>query len=66
MKRLLSKKMKEKGWTFRGEDFVIQKNRLNRVTISLDYDDEIRVFGVLLKELPMTVEKSVSEVESVF
>ncbi len=59
----LTNKMKESGYDFNEDDFHIEKNADNRVTISVQYKDSIRVFGVVLKELNLSVEKSASEVK---
>lgn len=66
IRRLLTRKMIEIGHGFSGEDFAIERDEDNNVTISIEYIDEIRVFGVTLKELEMTVEETVSEVEAMF
>jgi hypothetical protein len=63
---LLTKKMMQSGNGFRGEDFNIEKNEHNNVTVSIEYIDEISIFGMTLKELEFTVEKTESEVEAVF
>jgi hypothetical protein len=63
---LLTKKMMESGNDFRGEDFSIEKDEQNNVTISIEYIDEIRFFWMTLKELEFTVEKTASEVEAMF
>jgi hypothetical protein len=65
-RRFLNKAMSDAGRDFSGNDFVIEKDEKNTVTISLKYRDEIRVFGVKLKSLDLTVEKTASEVESIF
>ena len=62
----LTQKMKEAGRDFTGEDFRITKDENNNVTISLTYYDEVRVFGVTLKELEFTLKKTMSEVEATY
>ena len=62
----LTRKMKEAGRSFTGDDFKITKDEKNNVTISLSYYDEIRVFWLTLTELEFTVEKSKSEVRETF
>ncbi len=57
----LTKTMQEKGYDFSGDDFSIEKDEKNRIQISITYMDEIDIFGVTLKELRFTVEKSASE-----
>ena len=62
----LAKKMKEAGRDYTGEDFRITKDENNNITISLTYYDEVRVFGVTLKELEFTLKKNMSEVKETF
>ena len=62
-RKLLSERMKEKGYDFSGDDFDIEKDEKNRVHISISYTDEISVLGKTLKELSFTVERSASEKE---
>ena len=54
-KEFLTKKMKEEGYDFTGEDFIITKDQESNVTISITYSDEISLFGVDLKDLKFTV-----------
>jgi len=63
---LLDKKMKDGGYSLRGKDFRIEKNAKNRVTITLQYKDSISIFGIVLKELNLTEEKTASEVTDRF
>ena len=62
----LTQKMKEAGRDFAGEDFGISKDENNNVTINLTYCDELRVFGVTLKELEFTLKRTMSEVKATF
>jgi len=62
----LTRKMKEAGRSFTGDDFKIAKDEKRNVTISLSYLDEISVFGLTLTELDFTVEKRKSEVKEKF
>jgi hypothetical protein len=55
--------MKKSGYDFKEDDFHIEKDADNRVTISVQYKDSIRVFGVVLKEVNLSVEKTASEVK---
>jgi hypothetical protein len=59
----LTDNLKKSGYDFKEDDFHIEKNAANRVTISVQYKDSIRVFGVVLRELNLSVEKSASEVK---
>ena len=65
-KGFLTRKMREAGRSFTGNDFKIAKDEKNNVTISLSYYDEIRVFGIKLTELEFTIEKTKSEVKETF
>jgi hypothetical protein len=48
--------MRNEGYFFNADDFVIEKDRNSRVAIRLDYVDEISLFGIALKELRLTAE----------
>jgi hypothetical protein len=61
----LSKKLVQAGYPFRQEDFKIEKDNKNRVTITLAYRDAASVFGVKLKDVAFVVTKTVSEVKDV-
>ena len=62
----LTKKMKEKEYDFTGEDFEIEKDEHKTVTISINYTDEMRVFGLTLKEIEFTSVKTAYEIEKAF
>ena len=64
--KFLDTKMKEEGRDFAGEDFTIEKDEENNVTISITYGDEIRVFGLKLKALELRVEKTAFEVKEFY
>ncbi len=65
-KKFLDKKMMDGNYGFEGEEFTIEKNKDNSVSISITYIDEISIFGLTLKELEFTVEKSSSEVKALW
>jgi hypothetical protein len=65
-RKFLGKKMKEEGYNFRGEDFTIEKDENNTVFIGITYTDEIRIFGVTLKELRFNVERKAFEFQERF
>jgi hypothetical protein len=65
-REFLTKKMRDAGHNFTGNDFKIAKDEKNNVTISLSYYDKISVFGIMLRELEITVERSKSEVQEKF
>ena len=49
-RNFLDEIMRNEGYFFSGDDFVIEKDRNSRVAIRLDYVDEISLFGITLKE----------------
>lgn len=55
-RNFLDEIMRNEGYFFSGDDFVIEKDRSSRVAIRLDYVDEISLFGITLKELRFTAE----------
>jgi len=63
-KDFLMNKMREEGYSFNEDDFVINKDEKNSVFINLAYTDEVEIFGRTLKQLQFTVEVSASEVKS--
>ena len=65
-REFLTKRMRDAGHNFTGNDFKIAKDEKNNVTISLSYYDRISVFGITLHELEFTVERSKSEVQEKF
>jgi hypothetical protein len=62
VRAFLDREMLSQGFGFEGEDFDIEKEENNHVTISLNYIDEIRVFGPLRKEIEMVLKASADEV----
>ena len=48
--------MRNEGYFFNADDFVIEKDRNSRVAIRLDYVDEISLLGITFKELRLTAE----------
>jgi len=65
-RKYLNKKMKERGSDFTGEDFDIEKDEHRTVTIGIIYTDEMRVFGLTLKEIEFTSVKTAYEIQEVF
>ena len=53
--------MREEGYYFDGDDFVIEKDNNCRVAIRLDYVDEISFFGITLTELRFTAKGNSEE-----
>jgi len=65
-RNFLSDKMADEGFTFKGDDFLIEKDENNTVSIKITYADEISIFGLTLKELKFTAEKSSYEVKKYY
>ncbi len=65
-RNFLSDKMEDEGFSFKGDDFIIEKDENNKVSIRLSYADEIRILGLTLKELKFTVERSSDEVKEYY
>jgi hypothetical protein len=65
-RRFLDDKMQEAGRGFEGDDFEIEKDERNDVYIRVRYQDSIRVFGSLLKDLEFEVEASARDVKEYF
>ena len=64
--KLLMNKMREEGYRFNENDFIINKDEKNSVYINLAYTDEIRVFGKTLKQLDLIAEVSAYETRSFY
>jgi hypothetical protein len=65
-RNFLNDKMEDEGFSFKGDDFVIEKDENNKVSIKLTYADEISIFGLTLKELKFTAERSSEEVKKYY
>lgn len=65
-RNFLSDKMEAEGFSFKGDDFIIEKDESNSVVIKITYADEISIFGLTLKELKLTAESSSYEVKKSF
>ena len=65
-KSFLMEKMKAEGYTFKEDDFIIKKDENNHVSIDFAYNDEIKIFGKLLKKLQLNGGVSAKEVKSYF
>ena len=64
--KFLSAKLKERGYNFGLQEFNIEKDENNTVSISLTYQDEISIFGLILKELEFTLDMTERETEGFF
>jgi hypothetical protein len=64
--KFLSEKVKERGYHFDPQQFYIEKDENNTVSISLTYQDEISFFGLILKELEFTLDVTKRETEEFF
>jgi hypothetical protein len=65
-RNFLSNKMEDEGFTFKGDDFIIEKDENNKVSIKITYADEISIFGLTLKKLKFTVETISYEVKEYY
>ena len=65
-RNFLDKKIEEKEYVFGPEDLVIKKDENNTVSISLNYEDKISLFGIVLKELDFTVDVTEEYVKEIF
>jgi len=64
--KFLSDKLKERGYNFDPREFYIEKDENNTVSINLTYQDEINVFGFILKELEFALDMTERETEKFF
>jgi hypothetical protein len=60
--KYLTDNLTRSGYDFRQDDFHIEKTEKHRVTISIQYNDSIRIYTFVLKELNLSIEKTASEV----
>jgi hypothetical protein len=61
-KAFLTQKMKMTGRAFKAKDFTIEKDENNTTTISIRYEDNLIIFGQVVKTLKLKVEKTKKEV----
>jgi hypothetical protein len=64
-REFLSEKMKERGYHTNPEEFHIEKDEENTVSISWTYEDQISFFGLILKELEFTLDVTEHETEAI-
>ena len=64
--KFLSEKIKERGYNFDPQEFYIEKDENNTVSISLTYQDEISFFGFILKKLEFALDMTERETEEFF
>ena len=64
-REFLAERLKYDWPSFSGDDFFIEKDENDTVTVGIEYCDAIKVFGVNLKNLEFTVEKTASEVDAI-
>ena len=65
-RKLLSEKLKERGYDFGPEDFNIEKDENKTVSVNLTYQDEISFFGFILKELEFELNVTKAETREYF
>jgi len=64
-RKFLVETIKSNRHDFSDDDFMIEKDENDNVRITITYTDKITVFGANIKEVEFTVEKTVSEVDSI-
>ena len=62
----LVKKMRQEGRRFTERDFMIHKDPDRKVTITLQYTDQIGLFGFKVKDLHFTVTASAREIKEYY
>jgi len=65
-RKFLSEKVKERGYDFDPQEFHIEKDENNTVSISLTYQDEISFFGFILKKLEFTLDVTARDTKAYF
>ena len=65
-RQLLTKALKEKGVNYDPDDLEITKDARDKVTISLDYEDSIHFFSIVLKKLEFKLNVKQKNVKEVF
>ena len=65
-RKLIVERVKERGYDLDPEDFHIEKDEENTVSIKFTYQDEISFFGFILKELEFTLGITVRETKASF
>ena len=63
-RKFLSEKIKARGYDFDLEEFYIEKDENNTVSIRWTYQDEISFFGFILKELEFTLDVTERETKA--
>jgi len=65
-RKFISERAKERGYDFDPEEFHIEKDENNTVSIKLTYQDEIIFFGIFLKELEFILDVTEKETKASF
>jgi hypothetical protein len=65
-REMMVRKIKDEGYDFNEEDFIIQKDEDNSVSINIAYSDEINVFGLTLTRLEFLVEAKAFEAKGYY
>jgi hypothetical protein len=63
-RKLLVEKIRERGYHFDPEQFHIEKDENNTVSITFTYHDKMSFFGFTLKELEFTLDVVQQEVDA--
>ena len=64
--KILSEKLRERGYDFGPQEFQIEKDENKTVSISLTYQDEISFFGLILKKLEFKLDVTKRETKEYF
>ncbi len=64
--KFLSEKVKERGYDFGPQQFHIEKDENNTISINLTYQDEISFFGFILKNLEFTLDVTKRDTKAYF
>jgi len=65
-RKFLSERIKKRGYNFDPEEFHIEKDENNTVSIRWTYQDEISFFSFILKELEFTLDVTERETKEYF
>ena len=65
-KEMVISKIKDAGYDFKEDDFIIEKDEDNNVSINIAYSDEINIFGLTLTRLEFFVEAKAFEAKGYY
>jgi len=65
-RKMLVMKIRDEGYAFNEDDFIIRKDEDNSVSINIAYRDEINIFGITLTRLDFLVEAKALEMKGYY